>query len=234
MFQQIRLICFDLDNTFWPVEPVIRGADVEVAKWLERHYPQLATAFSSDRLRAARFALAETRPDRAHDMTWLRVEAMAVAAASLGLPREIGQEAFDVFIEARHRVEWYPDVLPALDALANKFRLATLSNGNADMAKLGVAERFEFCLSAHQIGVAKPDPRAFSEILRNSGCAAEEVLYVGDDPEHDILGARRAGLHAVWLRRNIAAHWPGEETQPALTVSDLEELSGLALRALAD
>jgi 2-haloalkanoic acid dehalogenase type II len=229
MFQQIRLICFDLDNTFWPVEPVIRGADIEVARWLAQHYPQLAATHSIEHLRAARFELARSRPDRAHDMTWLRVEAMALAAESQGLPRDIGQQAFDVFIEARHRVDWYPDVKPALRALANKFRLATLSNGNADMARLGAAHQFEFCLSAHQIGVAKPDPRAFAEILRRSGCAAQEVLYVGDEPEHDVLGSRRAGLHTVWLRRNIAPTWPEGEPEPVLTVSDLEELARLAL-----
>lgn len=229
MFQQVRLICFDLDNTFWPVEPVIRSADLEVARWLAQHYPRLAAANSIEELRAARFELARSRPDRAHDMTWLRIEALAMAAEALGLSRDIGQQAFAVFIEARHRVEWYPDVMPALHILANKFRLATLSNGNADMARLGAAHRFEFCLSAHQIGVAKPDPRAFAEILRRSGCAAEEVLYVGDEPHHDVLGSRRAGLHTVWLRRDVAQPWPAGEPEPVLTVRDLEELARLAV-----
>ena len=89
------------------------------------------------------------------------------------------------------------DVLPALDLLAKHYRLATLSNGNADLQRIGCAHRFEFNLTAGRIGVANPAAGAFETVLHLSGCAPQEVLYVGDDPEHDIAGPQRVGLRAA-------------------------------------
>jgi putative hydrolase of the HAD superfamily len=224
MFSQLRLICFDLDNTFWPIEPVIRAADDAVQRWLEARYPALAATVSPALLREARFELARQRPEQAHDLTWLRIEALARCALALGLPAAVGREGFEVFIAARHQVEFYPDVLPALDVLGRSFRLATLSNGNADMRRIGAAERFEFSLNAGSIGYAKPDPRAFQKVLAASGCQPAEVLYVGDDPDHDIAGPQRVGLRTAWMRRDPARDWPAEFTAPDFVLATLADL----------
>ncbi len=46
-------------------------------------------------------------------------------------------------------------------------------------------------------GAAKPDPRIFRAALERLGVPAAAALYVGDHPQHDVAGARRAGLRAV-------------------------------------
>jgi FMN hydrolase / 5-amino-6-(5-phospho-D-ribitylamino)uracil phosphatase len=224
MFSQLRLICFDLDNTFWPIDPVIRAADQAVEQWLQVHYPALAAVTSPASLREARFDLARQHPDQAHDLTWLRIEALARCALAHGLPATVGREGFEVFIAARHRVEFYPDVLPALEVLGRNFRLATLSNGNADIRRIGAAQRFEFSLNAGLIGYAKPDPRAFQMVLDLSGCHPTQVLYVGDDPDHDIAGPQRLGLRTAWLRRDQARDWPAGLTAPDVVLATLADL----------
>lgn len=224
MFSQLRLICFDLDNTFWPIEPVIRAADQAVEQWLEAQYPTLAAVVSPDLLREARFNLARQHPDRAYDLTWLRIETLARCALGQGLPAAVGREGFEVFIAARHRVEFYPDVLPALDVLGQSFRLATLSNGNADIERIGAARHFEFSLNAGLIGYAKPDPRAFQKVLDLSGCQPTEVLYVGDDPDHDIAGPQKLGLRTAWMRRDPARDWPAGFTAPDVVLATLADL----------
>ena len=224
MFSRLRLICFDLDNTFWPIEPVIRAADQAVQQWLEARYPTLAAVISPALLREARCELARQHPDQAHDLTWLRIEALARCALAQNLPAALGREGFEIFIASRHRVEFYPDVLPALDVLGQYFRLATLSNGNADIRRIGVADRFEFSLNAGLIGYAKPDPRAFQKVLDLSGCDPMEVLYVGDDPDHDIAGPQKLGLRTAWMRRDQSRDWPEGFTAPDIVLATLTDL----------
>jgi FMN hydrolase / 5-amino-6-(5-phospho-D-ribitylamino)uracil phosphatase len=224
MFSRIRLLCFDLDNTFWPVEPVIAAAEQAVIDWLAEHHPPLVVGQDAASLRAARIALARQHPERAHDLTWLRTESLARLAQSAGRSADIGHQAFEVFIEARHRVEFYPDVMPALDLLGRKFRLATLSNGNADLERIGCAARFEFSLSAGGIGAAKPDARVFRTVLDRIGCAPDEVLYVGDDPDHDVLGPKQIGLRAAWLKRDPQRVWPLADIEPDLVLGSLGDL----------
>ncbi len=224
MFRHLRLICFDLDNTFWPIEPVIQAADRAVQEWLHMTYPALAAATSAAALREARFELARQNPEQAYDMTWLRIEALARCADAQGLSMAIGREGFEVFIEARHRVEFYADVQPALQLLGRKYRMATLSNGNADMRRIGLAHHFEFTLNAATLGAAKPDPRVFQKVLDLSQLAPAEVLYVGDDPDHDITGPKKLGLRTAWMRRDPSRQLPVGVQPPDLVLATLADL----------
>ncbi|MFD9908135.1 HAD family hydrolase [Streptomyces sp. NPDC059063] len=104
----------------------------------------------------------------------------------------------------------FPDTLPALDALADGFRHAVLSNSShgvqdPKLRALGVRDRFEAVLCAAELGVAKPAPEAFHAVCARLELAPEEIAYVGDQPEIDARGARDAGLLGIWLDRNGAA-----------------------------
>src|SRR5690606_23803254 len=48
--------------------------------------------------------------------------------------------AFEVFLAARHQVSLFPEVQPTLEVLANRYQLAVLTNGNADVRRLGLAD----------------------------------------------------------------------------------------------
>jgi putative hydrolase of the HAD superfamily len=78
----------------------------------------------------------------------------------------------------------------------------------------------------------KPDPRIFGMLLDEAGVAADRAVHVGDDPEADVEGARRAGVEAVWLNRT-SARWPDALPAPRHSISTLAELAPL-LAAPAD
>ncbi|MGW0908058.1 HAD family hydrolase [Streptomyces sp. NPDC002853] len=104
----------------------------------------------------------------------------------------------------------FPDTLPVLDALADDYRHAVLSNSalmvqDRKLRVLGVRDRFESVLCAAELGVSKPAAEAFLAVCTTMGLAPEEVAYVGDQPEIDARGARDAGLLGIWLDRNGAA-----------------------------
>lgn len=221
-------ICLDLDDTLWAVEPVIARAEAEMLAWLAQHCPRVADLHDLASMRRVRMGVAEEFPDRRHDLGFLRREALRRHAREAGYPEAIAEEAFAVFRSARNRVEPFADVVPALARLRSRYRLLTLSNGNADLEVIGLAGWFEHSLSASEAGAAKPDPRIFEAMLARAALAPHEVVYVGDDPRADVEGARSAGLHAVWVDRH-GRPWPGDVPPPSHTVRDLGELVALML-----
>src|SRR3990167_7133727 len=71
------------------------------------------------------------------------------------------EAGFQVFLAARHQVELFAEVHPTLETLANRFQLGVITNGNADVRRLGLADYFQFALCAEELGVGKPDPKPF-------------------------------------------------------------------------
>ncbi|MDQ8701896.1 HAD family hydrolase [Streptomyces sp. LHD-70] len=126
----------------------------------------------------------------------------------------------------------FPDTLPTLDALADGYRHAVLSNSHADQQErklrlLGVRDRFEALLCAAQLGVAKPAPEAFHAACTTLALDPAEVAYVGDQPEIDARGAHDAGLLGIWLDRS-GAEPPSAEVPPGVRrITGLAELPGL-------
>jgi len=84
--------------------------------------------------------------------------------------------------------------------------LGTLTNGNADVERLGLGQLFDFSLSAAATGKAKPHPRMFEEACRRAQVDAAELAHIGDEPGTDLAGAQNAGVNVIWMnRQGIAA-----------------------------
>ncbi|MGW2569932.1 HAD family hydrolase [Streptomyces sp. NPDC001537] len=130
--------------------------------------------------------------------------------AFLGTP--LGAAEADAWFErymTHYEAAWalFPDVLPALDALAASHRHAVLSNSSLTvqdrkLRTLGVHDRFEVILCAAELGVSKPEAGAFLAACEALELAPHQVAYVGDHPEIDGRGAADAGLLSVWIDRN--------------------------------
>jgi FMN hydrolase / 5-amino-6-(5-phospho-D-ribitylamino)uracil phosphatase len=143
--------------------------------------------------------------------------------------------AYEIFYAERNRVECYPDAVAALARISAKLPVAALSNGNADLAAIGLDHHFAFQLGSREHGSAKPDPGIFHAACERLGCAPGEVLHVGDHIEADVVGAARAGLRTAWVQREDAqhAHWPHDDVVPDLIVNDLTALAN-AIDAMID
>ena len=196
-----------------------------MAAFLQEQHPLLAERFAPEDLYARRMALVQERPDRAHDMTWLRTEALRRFALEHEHDPMIAEEAFAVFIDARHEVSFFDDVLPALERLAGRYPLATFSNGNADVHRIGIGAHFVVTLNAEKVGHAKPKPEAFLAVANSLGLRPEQLLYVGDEPRLDVMGSRTAGCRSAWVNRR-GLPWPTDLAPAAdLEVSNLLELA---------
>ena len=156
-----RAILFDLDDTLWPIGPVIARAEQLVHAWLAAHAPRVAEKFSIEQLRSARMALLEQQPDYHLDLGALRRAGLHAAFAEAGEDTTSVEHAMQVYYQARNTVEMYEDVLPALEAIGALAVVGSISNGNADLETIGLAHHFRFSLSAAAHGSAKPDPAIF-------------------------------------------------------------------------
>ena len=220
---KVRAICFDLDNTLWDVWPVIVRAEQKMYDFLAQRYPRVVAGMTVEMMRAAREQTAAAHPQMRHDFTFLRKQTLREHAREFGYAEAMVEEAFEAFIRARNEVDLYPDVLPALDRLAARYRLFTASNGNADLGRIGIAHFFERTVAARHVGALKPDPAIFHKVIEGTDLQAHEVVYVGDDPLLDVEGARGAGMQAIWMDRQ-GGEWPPQIAPASYTVRSLTEL----------
>jgi FMN hydrolase / 5-amino-6-(5-phospho-D-ribitylamino)uracil phosphatase len=217
------VLSFDLDDTLWPIAPVILAAEEELHAWLTHRHPEVMRPHSTATLRAIREQVGREHPERSHDMTFLRHLAIMKLFGDDPAARRHADAAFEVFYAARNRVSVYDDVPAALARLGSRYRLFALSNGNADLERCGLGELFEGHVTAIAAGASKPDARIFSHLQRAARVEAGQILHIGADPHADVHGAVAAGMQAVWLNRD-AREWPAELEPPVRTISTLAEI----------
>ncbi len=197
----LELITFDLDDTLWDTAPIIVSAEATLRDWLAAHAPDLGP-FPHEALLAIRTRLVTAEPSLRHRISALRRLVLFHALRDAGYPeaeaKRLGDESFEVFLHARHQVELFADVLPTLEQLGKHYTLGVVTNGNADVRRLGLMNHFKFALCAEDLGIGKPDPAPFLEALRLGGAQASGAVHVGDHPTDDVAGAQRAGMRAIW------------------------------------
>ena len=225
----VHAITLDLDDTIWPIGPVIGRAETALGDWLRRHAPRTAERWPLAAMRALRDEVAAEHPQLAHDFTRQRMIALERMLRAAGDDIALAAPAFDAFFAARCEVVHYDDSLPALERLAARAPLAALSNGNADLHRIGLMHVFRFQLGAREHGAAKPAASIFHAACRQLECAPAHVLHVGDDIEMDIVGGARAGLRTCWINRPDAAgtrrDWPRSDVRPDLEFATLTALA---------
>lgn len=226
----IRTITLDLDDTLWEIHPVIKRAEQRLYAWMDEHYPRITEQFAPEDIGAVRSEVVAEFRDRLHDLTFLRRTILARIGEAAGYDSAYVDDAFAVFDEARNDVTLFPEARPALVALRERFVLIAVTNGNANLEKIGIRDLFDGVVSAAMAGAAKPERPIFDMAVEAGGASAGQTLHVGDHPLYDVHGARNAGLRAVWVNRN-GDQWPEDYPQPNAEVQHVGELSGLLSKA---
>jgi putative hydrolase of the HAD superfamily len=167
-----------------------------------------------------------------HVKEWLptfRHEAWSAALGTLGLhDPDLFPTAEKIFVEAQvggHPL--LPGAAEAVRRLKARHRLGLLTNGPSDIQRLklqgsGLAPQFESVAISGEMGVGKPEPAAFADILGRLETEPHHAVMVGDSWARDIEGALAAGLPSVW----IASGRPVPAPQAGVTV--IESIDQLA------
>jgi 2-haloalkanoic acid dehalogenase type II len=219
----VKAITLDLDDTLWPVMPAIERAEKALENWLNQHAPTTSVLLANPKARnAIREQVSRARPELQYNLSAMRREAIRLALNRSGEDPLLAEPAFEVFFDERNRVTLFEDAIPGLEFLASRFPLVAVSNGNADIQRIGLGRLFHASISAQQIGVGKPDPRIFHAAADSVGVGPADVLHVGDDCSLDVLGALNCGMQTVWVNRTDHV-WP-HAAVPHETVATLTEL----------
>jgi 2-haloalkanoic acid dehalogenase type II len=130
------------------------------------------------------------------------------------------------FKEKLSQAKAYAEVAEVLEALGARYRLAILSNADDDFLHACLARNgleFDVVVSSEIAQALKPDPAIFAYLAGVLGLERHQILYVGDNPMPDIVGARRAGVPVAWLNRS-GHPLPEDMPEPDLQVGSLRDL----------
>ncbi len=223
----IKLITFDLDNTLWNVETVIGNAEARMRAWLHERVPDFSVRFPAEAVVELRNAVLAEAPELRHDLSLLREEILYRAMLQCGYrgrdARLLAREAFGIFLEARHEVEFFEGALETLETLARDYVLGAITNGNADIRRLKLDRFFHFGYSSASVGIGKPAPEIFHAALRRAAAEPQQAIHVGDHLQDDIQGASAVGMHTIWFNAT-GEPLPEDVIPPSHTVSAIEDV----------
>lgn len=210
----IKYISFDLDDTFWDVMPTIYKAEDLTSSWIKENYPGADKIIQSTNMMDLRNKLLKEDPSLLVRISDLRTKMFYEIGLLAGYNKEesdmLSKNAFNIFIEARNNVKLFEGVEETLESLNQNYSLGVITNGNADLKKIGIDHLFSHIFSSANSGAHKPDPKAFEILIEASGLKPEEICHVGDHPLNDVKGSLDCGMQPIWFK-NKDAEWPYKE-----------------------
>ncbi len=139
---------------------------------------------------------------------FLRYLEIMLAAAEVKLPRDTVLEILKRINRSAIKETYvlYDDVLPILKMLKRRgLVIGLITSLTKDMnlicRDLGLAPYIDFVVTAKEVGSNKPKPPIFLAALERAGVAASEAVYVGDQYDTDVVGARGVGIGPVLIDR---------------------------------
>jgi len=116
-----------------------------------------------------------------------------------------------------------------LDALSGRVLLGCITDGFTEvqhwkLETTQIGRHFDFVLTSEEIGVTKPNPGIYAAAVTAAGCAAEDIVHVGDSFEKDVVGAMACGMRAAWLPHPEVTHHGEVDPSPDWIISHLLEL----------
>ena len=216
--QEIKALVFDAYGTLFDVHSVISICN--------QLFPDRGAALSQAwRAKQLEYTWLRSLMGHYEDFWQVTESALIVACQTLNLPCEPARRA--QLMDAYLHLEPYPDVRPALTALAD-YSLAILSNGSSRMLQAAVASAgleglFSHVISVDEAKIYKPSPRVYQLASQKMGLPAAAIGFVSSNA-WDVIGAKAVGFWTCWVNRSNA---PEEELgfTPDVIVSSLTDLA---------
>ncbi|MFK4789513.1 HAD family hydrolase [Microbacterium sp. ZW T5_56] len=208
---RVRVVGFDLDGTLFDhrgsattgVREFLRGLGVEPTDEIVTFWFAVEGA-EFEQWRAGRITFGEQRRRR-----------LRRVLAELGINHTDDPDDLDRLFD-RYLIDYerawrlYPDVTEVLAMLRQRgLRLGLLTNGSEDQQRrklsvTGLDDHFDAICVSEAIGAQKPDRAAFLALARSLQVEPHSCLFIGDNPEQDVVGAIRAGMRAARIERDRA------------------------------
>jgi len=224
----MKAVLFDLDNTLLDFMKMKRIASAQAAFAMVSAGLRLGEKEVADSLLATYFEVGIESEDafqtylgrnRGHYAPGDRDRILAAAINAY-------LKAKGVFLDP------YPNVVPTLIKLIKKgLKLGILTDAPRLKAfqrlnSIGLEHFFDVIVCKDDTGVTKPNALAFDAAIKRLNVPAPEILFVGDNPERDILGAQKAGMRTA-LAEYGNGWYKGEKVRADYVLKDISELLGI-------
>jgi 2-haloacid dehalogenase len=136
--------------------------------------------------------------------------------------------ALDRYFDAFPGFFLYDDVLPTLERISKRCKLALVSNIDDDLlAATPLKRNFDLICTAQRARGYKPDGTLFRYLLDHAGVAKDEILHSGQSQFTDMVGGKPLGLTIAWInRRNVALD--DSVPRPDFILGDIQSLAQVA------
>ena len=222
----IRAISFDLDDTLYDNRPVIEHAE----RWMVAHMRDryLETAmFDRSWWQRLKLQIQREQPALVDDVSLCRrvllQQGLMEGGMAADLAHQEAESVFAQFLEVRSQIAVPDTTRRILSALAQKYPLVVITNGNVLLERLGLDGHFQHVLKAGGGFRMKPAPDLFHDMARRLGLPPSQILHVGDDVTTDVAGAVHNGYRSAWLN-DVGQDWRTLRILPDVMLTRLEQL----------
>lgn len=228
-WQPVKAVTFDLDDTFYDNHPILRIAEKAQFDFLADRYPETKD-YSQDFWFSLKREVLKDFPHYVNDMIVLRKTVLRRGLIECGVSNgrldEAVEGAFQTFSFHRSNFKVEDKVHAVLDALADKYPLVAITNGNVDVDRVGIGQYFKLTLHASLQSPMKPKPFMFDRAKDHLNLSSREVLHVGDNLFNDVWGGVNNGFRSAWYAHNREMNMAREPAKvlPDVEFSDLDEL----------
>ncbi len=232
---RIEAVLFDLDGTLVDTLSAWRSAFAGALAGAYARYPDLRNLGRGEHVHDALFQPLVRQEQAADGGEWdrefLRRGFRRLLAEHASRDDEFADLLFEAYVAAEpRRMALFPGVLPTLEALGVRYRLALVSNGlgpqqRSRIQPLGLDIHFPVIAISGELGLRKPDPAIFRHVLSSLEVAAEAAVHVGDDLDADIGGAAATGIATIWVNPDGAV--AEREQTPDAEIAAITELPAL-------
>ncbi|MEO8882160.1 MAG: HAD family hydrolase [Devosia sp.] len=198
----IKAVVFDLDETL-----ILRSGAIRA--FIKDQHARFASSLGGIRKAeySARFLEMEKNGVVGKDVVYPQfVKALGITGVSSDTLLADYRKNYANFVDPS------PGAIETVRALHRSgMRTGILTNGNAQVQNakidaLGLRDVLDTIVISETAGLKKPDPAIFALTVADLGVDAGSTLFVGDNPEVDIVGADNAGLQTCWFRNGTT--WP--------------------------
>ena len=197
-----KAISFDLDDTLYDNHPIIKQAEIDFLAYLTSTYPQLSS-LDARKWQLYKNLLINENPTLQHDVSLWRKEVIKRIMVIYGIPMNTAinytNTAFQRFIELRSRLHVPQNNINLLQKLMAHYPIVAITNGNVDIAQIGLQDAFTFVLKAGNGLKSKPHADLFQQAATQLNINIDDILHVGDHLITDVYGAQNNNAQAVWF-----------------------------------
>jgi putative hydrolase of the HAD superfamily len=182
---KVKGVCFDIDGTLYPKW-------VTNYKLLGSFFPSLSLAYRFSRFRK------EVRTTNPRIENFRKYQARSIGATE----KEIEKQFYDKWAKAFEKLTPYKDLIKTLELLKSKnLKLAVLSDFPIEnkLKAMNVEQYFEFAMCSEDSGYLKPHPKPFLEVSEKLKLKPQEILFVGDSYDKDIIGSEKVGMKSAYI-----------------------------------